>query len=118
MIMNLGGERYAAKIAREIVLHRRKRKIVTSGEFADTVRAAVSRKITNEGRIDPATRTFQALRIAANGELENLKKVLGSLEEILLPGGRAAIISFHSLEDRIVKQAFRTMEKGIEREAS
>lgn len=110
MLTNLGGERYAAKIAREIVLHRRKAKIATSGDLADTVRAAVPKNY-ERGRIDPATRTFQALRIAANGELENLEKVLGSLEEILMPGGRAVIISFHSLEDRIVKQAFRTMAR-------
>jgi 16S rRNA (cytosine1402-N4)-methyltransferase len=113
MLMNLGGERYAAKIAREIVLRRRKARIMTSGDLADTVRAAVPKNY-ERGRIDPATRTFQALRIAANGELENLEKVLGALDEILVPGGRAGVISFHSLEDRIVKQAFRAMEKRSE----
>jgi 16S rRNA (cytosine1402-N4)-methyltransferase len=110
ILRNLGGERYAAKIARAIVLRRRKGKIATSGELADTIRGAVPKNY-ERGRIDPATRTFQALRIAANGELENLEQVLGALDEILLPGGRAAIISFHSLEDRIVKQAFRTMAR-------
>jgi 16S rRNA (cytosine1402-N4)-methyltransferase len=109
MLAGLGGERYAKRIARAIVLRRRKKDgIVTSGDLADTVRAAVP-KGYEHGRIDPATRTFQALRIRANGELENLQKVLGSLENILISGGRVAVISFHSLEDRIVKQSFRAM---------
>jgi 16S rRNA (cytosine1402-N4)-methyltransferase len=112
LLFNLGGERYSRRIAQAIVERRRKRPgILTSGDLADTVRAALP-KGYEHGRIDPATRTFQALRIAANGELENLQKVLGSLEKILLPGGRVAIISFHSLEDRIVKQSFREMAKG------
>ncbi len=110
VLFRLGGERYARKIAHAIVLGRRKKRIMTSGDLADAVRAALPRGY-ERGRIDPATRTFQALRIMANGELENLKCVLASLEDILVPGGRAAIISFHSLEDRIVKQAFRAMEK-------
>ena len=112
LLFNLGGERYARRIARAIVERRRKKTgIATSGDLADTVRAALP-KGYEHGRIDPATRTFQALRIMANGELENLKKVLGSLENILVPGGRVAIISFHSLEDGIVKQSFREMARG------
>ena len=63
------------------------------------------------GRIHPATRTFMALRIYANHELENLEKVLKNLDKILLPKGRVAIISFHSLEDRLVKNYFRNMAK-------
>ena len=110
MLRDLGGERYAAKIARAIVLRRRKGRIATSGDLAETVRAALPGNYEH-GRIDPATRTFQALRIAANGELENLERVLGSLGQIVAPGGRAAIISFHSLEDGIVKRAFRTLAK-------
>ena len=80
------------------------------GELANIVRTALP-KSYERGRIDPATRTFQALRIYANGELENLKKLLGSVQNILKPGGRAVIISFHSLEDRIVKLAFQKMAK-------
>jgi len=111
ILSEFGGEHYANRIAKAIVLKRKGRgAITTSGELADTVRGAVPRGYEH-GRIDPATRTFQALRIVANGELENLKQVLGSLENILKPGGRVAIISFHSLEDRIVKQSFRDMEK-------
>ena len=64
------------------------------------------------GRIDPATRTFQALRIYANGELENLERAIDNLPEVLKPGGRIVIISFHSLEDRIVKQKFQQLAKG------
>jgi 16S rRNA (cytosine1402-N4)-methyltransferase len=116
LIFSLGGEHYSRRIAQAIVERRRKKNgIETSGDLADTVRAAVP-KGYEHGRIDRATRTFQALRIAANGELENLQKVLGSLENILVPGGRVAIISFHSLEDRIVKQSFREMAKGLKLE--
>lgn len=112
MLMDLGGERYARRIAQAIVERRRRKGgIMTSGDLADTVRAAVP-KGYERGRIDPATRTFQALRIKANGELENLQKVLGSLENILTSGGRVAVVSFHSLEDRIVKQSFREMARG------
>ncbi len=107
-LSELGGEHYASRIARAIIDRERKRPIMTSGELADIVRAAVP-KSYERGRIDPATRTFQALRITANGELDNLKQVLGSLEKILTPGGRIVVMSFHSLEDRIVKQAFQTM---------
>jgi 16S rRNA (cytosine1402-N4)-methyltransferase len=112
ILSRFGGERFAGRIARAIVERRRKKNgIATSGDLADTVRAAVP-KGYERGRIDPATRTFQALRIMANGELENLQRVLDSLEDILAPGGRVAIISFHSLEDRIAKQSFRAMAKG------
>ncbi|MGB7958001.1 MAG: 16S rRNA (cytosine(1402)-N(4))-methyltransferase RsmH [Minisyncoccia bacterium] len=111
VLQGLGGERYADRIARAIIERRRKRDgLVTSGDLVGTVRAALP-KGYERGRIDPATRTFQALRIMANGELENLEKVLGSLENILAPGGRVAIISFHSLEDGIVKRSFRDMAK-------
>jgi 16S rRNA (cytosine1402-N4)-methyltransferase len=111
VLFNLGGERGSRRIARAIIERRRKKdKIMTSGDLADTVRDALP-KSYEHGRINPATRTFQALRIMANGELENLQKVLDSLEDILVPGGRIAVISFHSLEDRIVKQAFRVGAK-------
>ena len=89
---------------------RRKHRIVTSGELAEVMRGAVPKEY-EAGRIDPATRTFQALRIYANDELGNLKKVMGELREIVKPGGRIAIITFHSLEDRIVKESFQTLAK-------
>lgn len=114
IIFELGGERFSRRIAKAIKERERQAKskgrIETSGELADIVRGAVSRGYEH-GRIDAATRTFQALRIYANGELENLEKLLASLPEIVKPGGKAAIITFHSLEDRIVKNAFRTMAK-------
>ncbi len=111
VLFNLGGERGSRRIAKAIIERRHKKGgIMTSGDLAETVRSALP-KSYEHGRIDPATRTFQALRIMANGELENLQKVLDSLDDILVPGGRVAIISFHSLEDRIVKQAFREKVK-------
>ena len=110
-LFGLGGERRRFAIARAIVARRQKKNwIETSGDLVDTIHSAVP-KSYEHGRIDPATRTFQALRIMANGELENLQKTLNSLERILVPGGRIVIISFHSLEDRVVKQSFRTMVK-------
>jgi 16S rRNA (cytosine1402-N4)-methyltransferase len=84
--------------------------IRTSGELADTVRGALP-KSYERGRIDPATRTFQALRIYANDELGNVKRLLEAKSEIVKPGGRIVIITFHSLEDRIVKQEFQKSGK-------
>lgn len=111
IISEFGGERFAKMIARAIVERERIRPIETSAELAEVVRATAPKNY-ERGRIDPATRTFQALRIYANGELENLRKLLGCLGKIIRPGGRAAIISFHSLEDRIVKEDFRREEKA------
>lgn len=108
VIYEFGGERYSRRIAKAIKERGRRAPIKTSGELAETVRAAVPGKY-ERGRIDAATRTFQALRIYANGELDNLNALLAALPEIVRPGGRAAIITFHSLEDRIVKQAFREL---------
>ncbi len=111
ILSDFGGEHYAGRITRAIIERRRRRGgIVTSGDLADVIRTAVP-KGYEHGRIDPATRTFQALRIMANGELENLERVIGSLENILTSGGRVAIVSFHSLEDGIVKRSFRDMAK-------
>jgi 16S rRNA (cytosine1402-N4)-methyltransferase len=67
--------------------------------------------VPRRGKIHPATRVFQALRIYVNNELENVKKIVAELENVVAPGGRVAIISFHSLEDRLVKRAFMAMEK-------
>jgi len=103
-------ERFAGRIARAIKERECEKLIMTSGELAGIIRSAVPKNY-ERGRIDPATRTFQALRIYANDELGNLKKVLESIPKIVKPGGRIAIISFHSLEDRIVKNEFRKMAK-------
>ncbi len=110
IIYEFGGERMSRRIAKAIKERERRRPIETAGELAETVRGALP-KSYERGRIDPATRTFQALRIYVNDELENLKRLLGELPEIVKPGGRVAIISFHSLEDRIVKQTFQKMAK-------
>ncbi|MDH3737891.1 MAG: 16S rRNA (cytosine(1402)-N(4))-methyltransferase RsmH [Alphaproteobacteria bacterium] len=106
-----GEERLARRIARAIVAARAEAPIETTGRLADIVRAvATPRKRSRSGRdtkIDPATRTFQALRIKVNDELAELERGLGAAEAILKPGGRLAVVSFHSLEDRRVKVFLR-----------
>jgi 16S rRNA (cytosine1402-N4)-methyltransferase len=106
LIYNYGEERYSRRIARAIVECRRDCEITTADVLADVVRRAIPRR-KHEERIDPATRTFQALRIAVNDELLSLEMALKRLPDCLRLGGRLAIISFHSLEDRPVKEAFR-----------
>jgi 16S rRNA (cytosine1402-N4)-methyltransferase len=104
IIYQYGEERFSRRIARQIVAARATSPIRTAAELSDLVRRCVPR--SRDG-IDPATRTFQALRIAVNRELESLEKALARIPDRLKPGGRLAIISFHSLEDRLVKNAFR-----------
>jgi 16S rRNA (cytosine1402-N4)-methyltransferase len=104
LIYQFGEERFSRRIARRIVEAREREPIATTGQLAELVRRCVPR---GRGTIDPATRTFQALRIAVNDELGALDRLLGQLPDCVKPGGRAVIISFHSLEDRRVKQAFR-----------
>jgi 16S rRNA (cytosine1402-N4)-methyltransferase len=104
MIFGYGEERGSRRIARFIAEARRKRPIATTGELAELVAHALGGR---HGKIHPATRTFQALRIAVNRELESLEAALPQAVELLAPGGRIAVIAFHSLEDRIVKQFFR-----------
>jgi 16S rRNA (cytosine1402-N4)-methyltransferase len=105
IIYEFGEERFSRRIARRIVEDRESAgPIQTTGRIAAIVRRAIPGK---RGPIDRATRTFQALRIAVNRELEHLDSALSSIPEWLVPGGRIAIISFHSLEDRRVKHAFR-----------
>ncbi len=99
-----GEERYSRRVARKIVERRKTKPFTTTAELAEIVRSCVPRS----GGIDPATRVFQALRIAVNDELGALERLLASLPRIVKPGGRVGIISFHSLEDRRVKQTFRT----------
>ncbi|MCL9972320.1 MAG: 16S rRNA (cytosine(1402)-N(4))-methyltransferase RsmH [Candidatus Pacebacteria bacterium] len=101
-----GGERFAGRIARTIVETRVRRPITTSKQLADVVQSAVPGKFRG-GRIHPATKVFQALRIAVNDELEALKEGIASALQLLAPNGRLAIITFHSLEDKIVKEAFK-----------
>jgi 16S rRNA (cytosine1402-N4)-methyltransferase len=108
IIFHFGEERFSRRIAQAIVEHRRDHPIRTSKELAELIRRAVpSAPHGQRERIDPATRTFQALRIAVNDELKSLEIALQRLPDCLKPGGRLAIISFHSLEDRPVKEAFR-----------
>ena len=115
IIRKFGEERYAKKIAEAIFAKRKE--IETSKQLADIIREAVPKsyehghRLGGASRIHPATRTFQAFRIYLNQELDNLEKILDSLAEILNPGGRVAVISFHSLEDRIVKVNFKESEK-------
>jgi 16S rRNA (cytosine1402-N4)-methyltransferase len=106
MIYRYGEERHSRRIARRIIQHRQEQPIRTADQLAQIVRASLPRLKTRP-RIDPATRTFQALRIAVNEELKWLEVALERLPACLAPSGRLAIISFHSLEDRIVKKAFR-----------
>jgi 16S rRNA (cytosine1402-N4)-methyltransferase len=106
LIFQYGEERFSRRIARAVAERRRERDIETSAELAEIVRRAIPRS-KQESRIDPATRTFQALRIAVNEELKSLEIALRRLPDCLGPRGRLAIISFHSLEDRPVKEAFR-----------
>lgn len=105
LIFQFGEERHSRRIAREIVARRERDPIRTAAQLGELLRRVVPR--SRHDKIDPATRTFQALRIAVNGELDELTRALACLPRCLRPGGRAAIISFHSLEDRLVKQAFR-----------
>jgi 16S rRNA (cytosine1402-N4)-methyltransferase len=109
-----GEERFSRRIARKIVENRKTAPIETTGQLADLVRRCVPRARGRRHPIDPATRVFQALRIAVNDELGALDRLLAQLPDCLKPGGRAAIISFHSLEDRRVKQAFRNREVYVE----
>ena len=104
-----GEERYARQIANKIVEERKKKPIRTTFELVEVIKKAVPQSYEKH-RIHPATRVFQALRIYVNNELGNLEKLLKSLVEILKPGGRAAIISYHSLEDRLVKNYFRELK--------
>src|SRR3954464_8548004 len=106
-----GEERYAKQIARAIVRRRREQPFERTGELVDTIRAAIPAP-ARFGEGHPAKRVFQALRIAVNDELDSLATALPAALEMLRPGGRLAVISFHSLEDRIVKRFLRERERG------
>ena len=106
LFFRYGEERHSRRVARAIVEARGEKPIETTEQLAQIVRRAMPRGRARQ-RIDPATRVFQALRIAVNDELTSLERALDTLPACLKPGGRAVVISFHSLEDRLVKQAFR-----------
>jgi len=109
LIYEFGEERFSRRIARRIASVRDKQPIRTARELARVVIAAIPRQHPPP-RIHPATRTFQALRIAVNEELKSLRIALERIPSCLAPGGRLAVISFHSLEDRLVKEAFRNRQ--------
>jgi 16S rRNA (cytosine1402-N4)-methyltransferase len=106
-----GEERYAKQIARAIVRRRREQPFERTGELVDTIKAAIPAP-ARFGEGHPAKRVFQALRIAVNDELDSLATALPAALEMLRPGGRLAVVSFHSLEDRIVKRFLRERERG------
>ena len=108
LIRDYGEERFAQNIAKHIVSERAKAPVRTTLELAEIIKQSIPARMRENGH--PAKKTFQAIRIEVNRELEILKDSIGSLIGLLGPGGRLCIISFHSLEDRIVKSAFRTAE--------
>lgn len=110
LIDRFGEDRFARRIARRIVQERRKARMTTTTQLARMIAAAVP-GAARRGRLHPATRTFQALRIAVNDELGALEAFLNHADRVLAPGGRAVIVTFHSLEDRLVKHAFRAGER-------
>ncbi len=105
-----GEERWSKRIANQIGQARKIQRITTTLQLANIVQKVIPKK-TNRGRIHPATRVFQALRIHVNNELKNLDTGLNEAVSSLKPGGRICVISFHSLEDRIVKHRFRTLSR-------
>ena len=108
ILRNLGEEPMARRIARVVAKERENTPITTTKQLADLVAKAVRGR---RGRVHPATRTFQALRMAVNSELDSLQKGLSEGLDMLVKGGRMAVVSFHSLEDRLVKQSFRRQAK-------
>lgn len=111
VIYNYGEERFAPKIASAIVARREKEEIKTTGQLVDIIKSAIPAS-AREGGHHPAKRTFQAIRIEVNGELDAIEPAIRSATELLAPAGRIAIITFHSLEDRIVKQTFADLASG------
>ncbi|HEY1258322.1 MAG TPA: 16S rRNA (cytosine(1402)-N(4))-methyltransferase RsmH [Stellaceae bacterium] len=112
LIHDFGEERFSRRVARAIAAARRRGAIRRTLELAEIVRAAVPK---TEPGLDPATRTFQALRIAVNDELGELDRGLSAAEQLLMPGGRLAVVSFHSLEDRRVKNFLRRRSEAAPR---
>ncbi len=113
ILRDFGEERWAARIAEFIVRERSERPIETTGHLVEVIRKAVPRGARQDGP-HPARRSFQAIRIEVNGELDALKSALADLASVLNNGARLAVITFHSLEDRMVKQAFRRLADPCE----
>ena len=111
IIYDYGEERFAPRIAQRIVQEREKQPIRTTGELVNIIKAAMP-AAAKEGGHHPAKRTFQAIRIEVNGELSVIEPTIRDAVSLLRPGGRIAIITFHSLEDRIVKQTFASLASG------
>ena len=111
IIYEYGEERFAPRIAEAIVRQREISEIRTTSELTSIIKGAIPAALRQDGP-HPAKRTFQAIRIEVNGELDAIKPLISSAAKNLVPGGRIAIISFHSLEDRIVKQAYRSLTGG------
>ncbi len=113
IIRSYGEERMAARIARAIIAKRKLAPVKTTTELASVVAAAIPAKFKGR-KIHPATKTFQAIRIAVNDELDVIKPAVNAATDALKSGGRVCVISFHSLEDRIVKNEFRTLSTTCE----
>lgn len=111
VLYELAQERYSRQIAEKLVLARRNSPITSTERLAELVRSAIPRRRGSPEKIDPATRTFLALRMKVNREMENLAWLLEQAPKFLKKGGRLAVISFQSMEDRAVKQAFRSAEQ-------
>lgn len=105
IIKDYGEERWASRIASFIVKERKNAPIETTGQLVEIIKAAIPAAARRDGP-HPAKRTFQAIRIEVNGELDHLREAVDAMPDLLAPGGRLAIITFHSLEDRIVKESF------------
>ena len=109
IIRDYGEDKFAKNIAKHIVNERQKKPITTAGELSEIIRESIPMKVQKTGG-NPAKRTFQAIRIELNHELEVLQDNLDTMIDLLNPGGRICIITFHSLEDRIVKTNFKRNE--------
>ena len=112
IIRDYGEDRFAKNIAKHIVRQRQEKPYETTGELIETIKAAIPAKIRATGG-HPAKRTFQAIRIELNHELDVLNRSIDTMIDLLNPGGRLSIITFHSLEDRIVKKRFRDNENPV-----
>lgn len=111
ILIEYGEERYSNRIVKGIIRTRQKKEIKTTTELVDIILSSIPKFARYNTRIHPATRTFQALRIAVNDELNCLREGIGNAIDVLKKGGRIFVISFHSLEDRIVKEKFKSYER-------